>query len=177
MPTNRNVSVQIMVLRIITVLVFVNYASAFPAISDSCYLPLDAGRCSSQSSRYHFDPVQRICREFIYNGCYGNANNFASGGLCSTTCGATKVVKLDKTEIDIRPIDDCLAPKPSGSCGDAVFRFYFNKRTGKCQEFLYTNCKKSSNVFKNVETCLASCPTAEAKFLTTDVHKHDKYYN
>lgn len=58
-----------------------------PAVfADICSLPPETGPCYASKPRYHFDPASRQCREFIYGGCEGNANNFQTIEECEKRC-------------------------------------------------------------------------------------------
>ncbi|KAK5979772.1 Kunitz/Bovine pancreatic trypsin inhibitor domain protein, partial [Trichostrongylus colubriformis] len=41
----------------------------------------------SMLSRYFYDVVTRSCRQFVYYGCSGNANNFPDESECEAACG------------------------------------------------------------------------------------------
>lgn len=52
-----------------------------------CYLPLKDGRpCKAAFRRYYFDSVSKQCKPFIFGGCTGNANNFATEQECKNSC-------------------------------------------------------------------------------------------
>ena len=37
-------------------------------------------------TRYYYDPDSNGCRAFVYGGCEGNGNNFATDDLCFRLC-------------------------------------------------------------------------------------------
>ena len=43
-----------------------------------CQLPMEAGPCYALMPRFFFNFESRRCEQFIYGGCRGNQNNFAS---------------------------------------------------------------------------------------------------
>ena len=49
-------------------------------------MPRAAGPCRASISRWYFDGIS--CQAFIYGGCNGNENNFASEIECSIECNA-----------------------------------------------------------------------------------------
>merc|ERR1711936_1195945 len=51
---------------------------------DPCSLPMDGGPCRALKPRYYHNNGQ--CEQFIYGGCRGNANNFASLEACQARC-------------------------------------------------------------------------------------------
>ena len=57
-----------------------------PTVNHSCALPLDKGRCKSAEAKWFYDRVAGICEIFIYGGCGGNANRFASLHECQAAC-------------------------------------------------------------------------------------------
>lgn len=48
--------------------------------------PRDGGECPGKFPRYSFDPADNTCKDFVYGGCGGNGNNFASFGDCEAKC-------------------------------------------------------------------------------------------
>ena len=54
--------------------------------AEICRLPQVSGRCMSYKPRYFFDWNAGVCREFVYGGCEGNANNFDDVDACERTC-------------------------------------------------------------------------------------------
>lgn len=53
---------------------------------NACCLKKDQGRCRASFPRYYYDASTGSCREFIYGGCGGNDNNFATMSQCMNTC-------------------------------------------------------------------------------------------
>ena len=56
---------------------------------DACLLPADPGPCTAEQVHFFYDIKMQRCRQFIYGGCEGNANNFPSEDECVETCTAT----------------------------------------------------------------------------------------
>lgn len=56
------------------------------APSDMCSLPPDRGPCDASIRRWYFDSEQQICVDFVYGGCRGNNNNFATKKKCRLIC-------------------------------------------------------------------------------------------
>ena len=52
----------------------------------TCLLPEEPGLCKERIPRYYFDKVAGKCKKFIYGGCDGNSNNFATKGACNKKC-------------------------------------------------------------------------------------------
>ncbi|XP_030020380.1 hemolymph trypsin inhibitor A [Manduca sexta] len=53
-----------------------------------CFLPLEVGVCRALFFRYGYDPAIKACKEFMYGGCQGNANNFKTLEECQEACEA-----------------------------------------------------------------------------------------
>ena len=64
--------------------------------ADGCELAPDAGPCYAMTQRFYFDPITNECKDFVYGGCLGNSNNFATREKCRTTC--RKDLKDDKDQ-------------------------------------------------------------------------------
>jgi Kunitz/Bovine pancreatic trypsin inhibitor domain len=63
------------------------------AASDSCALPKEAGPCRGLVRAWWHNPESGVCEPFIYGGCQGNDNRFASRDECQKACppgGANK---------------------------------------------------------------------------------------
>lgn len=58
----------------------------FCNVEEVCALPSDSGNCYARNERFYFDSASKECKEFIYGGCGGNANNFSSSDECKKTC-------------------------------------------------------------------------------------------
>lgn len=56
--------------------------------TDVCEQPLSVGDCDGEEFNYYYDEKRGICREFIYTGCGGNGNRFASISDCRAQCMA-----------------------------------------------------------------------------------------
>jgi len=54
--------------------------------TDYCRLPPMVGFCEALIPRYYFDGLSGTCKQFIYGGCGGNANNFKTKWECETHC-------------------------------------------------------------------------------------------
>uniref|UniRef100_A0A8C6SLM1 Uncharacterized protein n=1 Tax=Neogobius melanostomus TaxID=47308 RepID=A0A8C6SLM1_9GOBI len=51
-----------------------------------CLASLKVGPCRASFTRWRYDAVQGVCRNFTYGGCKGNYNNFLSAAACETAC-------------------------------------------------------------------------------------------
>uniref|UniRef100_U3FVG9 Kunitz inhibitor 8 n=1 Tax=Micrurus fulvius TaxID=8637 RepID=U3FVG9_MICFL len=51
-----------------------------------CYLPANRGPCKGKVPAFYYSPSTRKCKQFVYGGCGGNANNFKTIDECKRTC-------------------------------------------------------------------------------------------
>ncbi|CAD0206702.1 unnamed protein product [Chrysodeixis includens] len=51
-----------------------------------CLQPLQTGRCHALFYKYGFDPKANACVQFVYGGCGGNTNRFATKEYCEQVC-------------------------------------------------------------------------------------------
>ena len=107
-----------------------------------CNLPSETGLCKAYFPRYYFDEAAGECREFIYGGCGGNANNFETLAECQTTCQEPQT---------------CHLQKEPGLCKARNRRYYFDEAAGKCRRFIYGGCGGNANNFKTKAECQATC--------------------
>ena len=107
-----------------------------------CLLPKKPGPCKAYIPRYYFHKKAGECREFIYGGCGGNANNFKTLAACQTTCQDPQT---------------CLLPKKPGPCKAYIPRYYFHKKAGECREFYYGGCSGNANNFETLAACQTTC--------------------
>ena len=54
---------------------------------DLCDLPSETGRCRAYIPSWYYDSGEERCKTFIYGGCGGNANRFATKEACEQRCG------------------------------------------------------------------------------------------
>ncbi|EZA55259.1 hypothetical protein DMN91_004651 [Ooceraea biroi] len=53
-----------------------------------CSLRAEAGLCKGHFRKYAWDAVSGKCVEFLYGGCFGNANNFQTKEECEQMCSS-----------------------------------------------------------------------------------------
>ncbi|XP_033735426.1 papilin-like isoform X3 [Pecten maximus] len=108
-------------------------------------------QCNAYIRRYRYDRQSATCQEFIYGGCGGNSNNFASQEACQRKCiTGGSVTTMSQKEI-------CALPKESGPCFAYMRRYFYNSNTGSCEQFIYGGCSGNQNNFENIETCQEKC--------------------
>ncbi|XP_053901498.1 actinia tenebrosa protease inhibitors-like [Malaclemys terrapin pileata] len=91
-------------------------------VQEVCKLPVDAGSCFSYMTRYFYNSVTDSCEEFVYGGCEGNGNRFASKNECLKACGSPD------TNI-------CQFPMQPGPSQAYVSRYFYNLVTKTCEKF------------------------------------------
>jgi len=55
--------------------------------AELCWLPQAVGRCRASMPRWWFNGTAGACQSFVFGGCDGNANNFATERECRESCG------------------------------------------------------------------------------------------
>ena len=51
----------------------------------------------------------------------------------------------------------CKQPKKAGNCRAHLPRYFFDKNSGQCREFVYTGCRGNNNRFLTQEKCECMC--------------------
>ena len=140
----------------------------------SCDLPLAVGTCGGHWRRYYYNNSTKRCEEFVFKGCEGNSNNFENPEVCKQTCAAKEVISLKREEKDANYT--CGQEVFSGLCFSSFKRFYFNRKTKSCHEFIYSGCEGNANNFYFPSDCLKLCNGNGIKYLippTTTGSKDD----
>ncbi|MGH0178274.1 UNVERIFIED_CONTAM: hypothetical protein FKN15_076744 [Acipenser sinensis] len=115
---------------------------------EKCHAPIKVGPCRAAFPRFNYDPVNQTCREFIYGGCEGNANNYDSREECERTCAGVR--------------DSCEVAPEVGPCEALMQRFFYNSTSGSCQTFIYGGCRGNDNNYLTQAECQAKCSADEA---------------
>lgn len=55
-------------------------------VENVCRLPKETGQCLAYFPSYYFDREKSACLMFVWGGCGGNANRFATTADCEKTC-------------------------------------------------------------------------------------------
>ncbi len=89
---------------------------------DVCVLPIDRGPCDGVFRRYAFNAATNRCEPFIYGGCGGNANNFATiedcYGACVDDVPCQSNAECGNQEICRKLVGDCGGP---GVCSARLY--------------------------------------------------------
>lgn len=113
---------------------------------DVCSLPAEAGPCDAAIPRWYHDAESGHCERFVYGGCGGNANNFATLAECQGACIETP---------------RCEQPVEPGPCRAQLPRWHHDPDTGECERFLYGGCGGNDNNFATQAACEAACPRCD----------------
>ncbi|XP_055847560.1 papilin isoform X2 [Episyrphus balteatus] len=120
-------------------------------VHSTCSLPPIYGRCTDNTTRWHYDEQSKRCFEFEFSGCRGNRNNFVNEQECMDYC----------TEYDAETNPDenqCNLPLERGSgCNDNILSWYYNKESQQCQYFYYAGCNGNENRFESQDQCERKC--------------------
>ncbi|CCE71906.1 BPTI/Kunitz inhibitor domain-containing protein [Caenorhabditis elegans] len=112
-----------------------------PGATNPCSVPLAPGTGNAGLARYYYNPDDRQCLPFQYNGKRGNQNNFENQADCERTC----------------PEQLCLLSIDRGACGGRQTRYAYNRQTNQCVAFEYTGCGGNLNNFVSIADCQATC--------------------
>ncbi|XP_041090588.1 kunitz-type protease inhibitor 1-like [Polyodon spathula] len=146
---------------------------------EKCHAPIEVGPCRAAFPHFNYDPVNQICREFIYGGCKGNANNYESREDCERACTGVRADETSPNDIPLvsksisKPVefevptrdagltkeyrDSCEVAPVVGPCRASMPRFFYNSSSGSCQLFIYGGCKGNNNNYQTQAECQAKC--------------------
>jgi len=114
---------------------------------DPCTQRTVSGPCDGAFVRFSYHPESGMCERFIYGGCGGNANNFATLQECAATCS---------------PVDRCELPIDPGPCVTFIANtvYGFDTAIGDCVPFNY-GCEGNANRFDTYLECVQACPPSD----------------
>ncbi|KAK6049953.1 Kunitz/Bovine pancreatic trypsin inhibitor domain protein, partial [Cooperia oncophora] len=84
------------------------------------------------------------------------ANSCPSTHSCESTSGSTTFGGVCCP----RPQYVCKLPREQGNCGTYSNRWWFNAKTGNCEEFIYSGCQGNANNFETYKECQDYCRDA-----------------
>uniref|UniRef100_H9GUT9 BPTI/Kunitz inhibitor domain-containing protein n=1 Tax=Anolis carolinensis TaxID=28377 RepID=H9GUT9_ANOCA len=125
-----------------------------------CKLRRKVGRCKGKLERYYFDMGRKRCQPFTYSGCGGNENRFVTRVDCLLSCeNMGKKNNYDFSAIWVTNfvLICVLLPKDTGPCKASIPLFYFDIRSGQCEDFVYGGCGGNANIFLTWDECFSKC--------------------
>ncbi|KRZ68846.1 Papilin, partial [Trichinella papuae] len=122
-----------------------NNEDLFHPVPMGCLQPVETGNCDGVDVRWHYNKANHKCEAFVYTGCNGNDNNFASQLECVNVC------------IERLPLNVCHHPVDKGTCKESYNRWYYDRPKGACKQFSYSGCGGNGNNFANEKECLKMC--------------------
>ncbi|KAG1682368.1 Papilin [Nymphon striatum] len=147
---------------------------------DVCALGADKGSCYQKLKKYYFNSDKGMCQVFYYGGCGGNDNRFSSEEECQDKCMANEEecpplycddgcweTTTDHSHCPTCACEsDCMQDKDVGKCdvkhGKQAKheRYYYNRKSGKCEQFYYGGCEGNGNHFFMKSECEKRCHVA-----------------
>ncbi|XP_022240200.1 papilin-like [Limulus polyphemus] len=127
-----------------------------PAGIEVCSLSKEVGNCHDFTERWFYDQNYGRCLVFLYSGCNGNRNNFASLEECEKSC-PTDDTKIEKQEEGTFKTEFCFESKDPGPCLNTELRWYYSHEDGVCRDFYYGGCLGNKNRFYSMEECENKC--------------------
>ncbi|PIK62074.1 putative WAP, Kazal, immunoglobulin, Kunitz and NTR domain-containing protein 2-like [Apostichopus japonicus] len=118
--------------------------------NEACVEILHRGHCFRQEVKWFYNMQSQRCEPFVYGGCGGNSNRFATYEQCSRACPNL-------------PFDPCKHPIATGRCRAHLRRWAYQEDTGECVQFVYGGCGANGNNFGTREECGYTCQDREAK--------------
>jgi len=120
-----------------------------PFNKNVCKLAKDQGPCLAFFEMFAFNSNTGKCEQFVYGGCQGNGNRFATEKECQDSCeNVNKVIEMR---------DICKLEKQPGSCRGYLERYHFDTATNECQMFVYGGCEGNANNFESKAECQRNC--------------------
>ncbi|GBM17455.1 hypothetical protein AVEN_193754-1 [Araneus ventricosus] len=77
-----------------------------------------------------------------------------------TLCLVLVVVLVSAAFVECDPPKNCVDDKFTGPCRALVRSWYYNKETGKCEQFNYGGCKGNGNRYSSEAECKSNCVKA-----------------
>ncbi|XP_035221981.1 tissue factor pathway inhibitor-like [Stegodyphus dumicola] len=133
----------------------------------NCHDKPDPGMCLAYVPSWYYDKETGTCQKFIYGGCQGNGNRYATEEECLEKC---KDVTLAQT----KSAGVCELPAVTGPCRALFHRYYFDSESRQCKKFVYGGCRGNENNFKTLRECERTCGAGGVLGLALDRPDCDK---
>lgn len=138
-----------------------------------CHLKPEKGEGREYLQHYYFDPIQNMCKMFIYSGVGGNENNFERRESCERKCADEhRYEHPEPTDLSKRQ-EICLKQYDKGSCDSSykLARWFYDASSFTCSSFVYSGCGGNLNKFLTFDNCMKFCSGVKAKV------EEDQSYN
>nr|XP_054928941.1 kunitz-type serine protease inhibitor 6-like [Dermacentor andersoni] len=149
-----------------------------------CAPSADPGPCKGYFPKWWYNVLSGKCEQFIYGGCQGNDNRYDTQQECERTCATGPSVldvsatvrhdvlrnKTKHTPHNVTSeyaafnlnagVDFETSCKPTadrGPCKGYMPRWWFNVKTGQCEQFIYGGCQGNKNNYLSRKACETSC--------------------
>uniref|UniRef100_A0A131YMX9 Pancreatic trypsin inhibitor n=1 Tax=Rhipicephalus appendiculatus TaxID=34631 RepID=A0A131YMX9_RHIAP len=116
-----------------------------------CMQPPKTGPCRAHMLSWFFDKRDRVCKVFVYGGCRGNSNRFATEMECQASC---------LSQSSQRAI--CSLDPKLERCYARAQLWYFDPNEDTCHRCPRGFCGGSANKFPTCEKCMKRCSRADA---------------
>jgi len=145
----------------------IDLAAPANAQLDACQLPQISGPCRAAAPSYSYNSESGACEYFLYGGCRGNGNRFASEEECLDRCsnrtkGQNGVETSRSADEEFKLPEHCTLEAAVGPCRASKPRYFYNSAAGECQPFAYGGCRGNRNNFESVEECEGQCKNPSA---------------
>ncbi|KAL5008286.1 hypothetical protein ScPMuIL_013867 [Solemya velum] len=148
-----------------------------PHTPHMCGIPRSQGDCDGREIMWYFDKPIEDCRRFVYTGCGGNGNKFATRAECLQKCMSDHP-DLDGnyqpytprptyrpyterppilTDENTKVFDLCDEESDRGHCSDWEIKWFYNKTSVRCERFYYGGCDGNANRFDDEDECRETC--------------------
>ncbi|XP_037499355.2 tissue factor pathway inhibitor 2 [Rhipicephalus sanguineus] len=118
---------------------------------DRCTQPPKTGPCRAYMLSWFFDKRHLVCKMFVYGGCHGNGNRFATEMECQSSC------LPQSSQRGICSLDPKLE-----RCNARAQLWYFDPLEDTCHRCPRGYCGSSANKFATCEKCMKRCSLSDS---------------
>ncbi|CAH1645594.1 unnamed protein product [Spodoptera littoralis] len=126
-----------------------------------CQLQPKIGKCTAKEQAklgparqsFYYDAQLDACQSFVFSGCDGNKNNFATLVDCERHCKGSAFMAIKESTRTTY----CGLQSNAGLCMALIQRYYYDINEKDCKVFLYGGCGGNQNRFKTHSSCMERC--------------------